>query len=88
MFPADINFKGNPAPSAGLPFFFDSLSGEQKIRRNKMAKKEKLLCKWREDDITKKFDKFSDIVRNPKFVCKKCGRVADKKKWLHKPTAL
>ena len=47
-----------------------------------MAKKEKPLCKWKEDDITKKFDKFSDIVGNPKFVCKKCGRVADKKKMV------
>jgi 3-methyladenine DNA glycosylase/8-oxoguanine DNA glycosylase len=53
-----------------------------------MAKKEKMLCKWKEDDIKKNFDKFSDIVRNPKFVCKKCGRVADKKKWLHKPATL
>ena len=28
FFPADINFKGNPAPSAGLPFFFGRLNGE------------------------------------------------------------
>jgi hypothetical protein len=54
----------------------------------KMAKKEKMLCKWKKDDIDKKLDTLSDIVRNPKFVCKKCGRVADKKKWLHKPVAL
>ena len=53
-----------------------------------MAKKEKLLCKWKEDDINKKFEKFSDIVRNPKFVCKKCGWVAIKKMYLHKPVAL
>ena len=53
-----------------------------------MAKKAKRLCKWKEEDIAEKFDKFSDIVRNPKFVCKKCGRVADKKNWLHKPVAL
>ena len=54
----------------------------------KMAKKAKELCKWKSADITKKFDKFSDIVKNPKLVCTKCGRVADKKKWLHKPVAL
>jgi hypothetical protein len=71
----------------GAWFILSGLSGLG-IRRNKMAKKEKLLCKWKEDDINKKFDKFSDIVRNPKFVCKKCGRVADKKKWLHKPIVL
>jgi hypothetical protein len=59
------------------------------IRKNKMAKKiSKELCKWKQNDITKNLDKFSDIVRNPKFACKKCGRVADKKKWLHKPMAL
>ncbi|MGD8283693.1 MAG: hypothetical protein PVG70_00760 [Desulfobacterales bacterium] len=53
-----------------------------------MAKKTKELCKWKKEDISKKLDKFSDIVKNPKFVCTKCGRVADKKKWLHKPVAL
>ena len=58
------------------------------IKEEVMAKKTKELCKWKEDDINKKFEKFSDIVRNPKFVCKKCGRVADKKKWLHKSAAL
>jgi len=54
----------------------------------KMAAKAKKLCKWKSEDITQKLGKFSDIVRNPQFVCTKCGRVADKKKWLHKPTAL
>jgi 3-methyladenine DNA glycosylase/8-oxoguanine DNA glycosylase len=57
-------------------------------KENKMAKKAKILCKWKQEDITKKFDKYSDIVRNPKFICTKCGRVADKKKWLHEPAAL
>ena len=31
FFPAKINFKGNPTPSAGLPFFFGRLSGNYKI---------------------------------------------------------
>ena len=53
-----------------------------------MAKKDKRMCKWKEDDISEKFDKYINIVINPKFVCKKCGRVADKKKWLHKPASL
>jgi hypothetical protein len=53
-----------------------------------MAQKTKALCKWKQNDITKNLDKFSDIVRNPRFVCTKCGRVADKKKWLHKPVAI
>lgn len=53
-----------------------------------MAKKTKELCKWKQDDIKKNIDDFSDIVRNPKFVCTKCARVAGKKKWLHKPVEL
>jgi hypothetical protein len=53
-----------------------------------MAKKEKQLCKWKEDDISKKLDKIITIVSDPRFVCRKCGRVADKKKWLHKPVPL
>ncbi len=63
-------------------------SSQLKVRADKMAKKEKPLCKWKENDISKKIDKFADIVRNPKFVCKKCGRVADKKNRLHKPAPL
>ncbi|MGD2016355.1 MAG: hypothetical protein PVH37_30490 [Desulfobacterales bacterium] len=53
-----------------------------------MAKKKKELCKWKQDDIKKNLDEFSDIVRSPKFVCVKCGRVANKKKWLHKTAVL
>ena len=53
-----------------------------------MAKKSKELCKWKQKDITNKFDKFSSIVSKPKYACAKCGRVADKKKWLHKPIEL
>ena len=58
------------------------------IKEKKMAAKAKKLCKWKSEDITKKLSKFSDIVREPQFVCIKCGRVADKKKWLHKPATL
>ncbi|MBW2610747.1 MAG: hypothetical protein JRE12_00080 [Deltaproteobacteria bacterium] len=53
-----------------------------------MAKKEKRLCKWKEAAIGDNFDAFKDIVKVPRYVCKKCGRVANKKKWLHKPVAL
>ena len=53
-----------------------------------MAEKEKKLCKWKEDRLTAKLDEFMDIVRQPKFLCEKCGRVADDKKWLHKPISI
>ena len=39
-----------------------------------MAKKGKKLCKWKEDRLTEKLDEFMDIIRKPKFLCKKCGR--------------
>ena len=61
------------------------------LMEDKMGKKEKKakrLCKWKEEDITKKFDELMDIVKNPTFVCKKCGRVADDKKLLHKPSEI
>jgi len=50
-----------------------------------MAKKAKMLCKWNEDDLNEKLDEFIDLIRKPKYICKKCGRVAKKKKWLHQP---
>ncbi len=53
-----------------------------------MAKKTKQLCKWDGKDIRKNFKKFADMVRKPKYVCKKCGRAAAKKIWLHDPAAL
>jgi hypothetical protein len=53
-----------------------------------MAEKEKKLCKWKEDRLAEKLDEFMDIVRQPKFLCEKCGRVADDKKWLHKPISI
>ena len=53
-----------------------------------MAKKEKQLCKWKAEEIAKKFDRYAAIVKNPKYVCQKCGRVANKNKLLHKPAAL
>lgn len=46
------------------------------------------LCKWKKSRIEKHFDDFVKIVRNPKFVCMKCGRVANSKKPLCKPKSL
>jgi hypothetical protein len=54
----------------------------------KMAKKAKKLCTWKKKDVAKNFDTFADIVKNPKFVCKKCGWVSTKKMYLHKPAVL
>lgn len=53
-----------------------------------MAKKEKELCKWKKDEISEGFDSIIKIVEEPKFVCKKCARVSDKKKWLCSPVQM
>jgi riboflavin synthase len=57
-------------------------------RREDMAKEDKKLCKWKEDRLTEKLDELMDIVREPKFLCKKCGRVANDEKLLHKPISI
>lgn len=53
-----------------------------------MAKKAKELCKWKKKDVSENFDQFENIIKNPKYICKNCGWVASKKKWLHKPTSI
>jgi hypothetical protein len=53
-----------------------------------MAKKMKELCKWKQKDVSDNFSSFADIVKKPKYVCKKCGWASTKKKWLHKPTPI
>jgi hypothetical protein len=58
------------------------------VGENKMAKKAKKMCAWKKKDVKGDFDKFADIIRNPKFICKKCGWVSTKKMYLHKPAAL
>ena len=53
-----------------------------------MAKKDKTLCKWKQDEIEKNFDALRDMVANPKYVCRRCGRAVAKKKWVCKPAPL
>jgi len=53
-----------------------------------MAKKEKRLCKWKPEAIMDDLKIFKGMVDSAQFVCKKCGRVANKKRNLHKPVAL
>lgn len=37
----------------------------------------KTLCDWSKRDIEKKAEKLYSIVRDPKFICRKCARVAN-----------
>jgi hypothetical protein len=55
-----------------------------------MGKKEKIkLCKLtKKEFINTNLKEYSELVKNPKFVCTKCGRVAGEKKYLCKPMEL
>jgi hypothetical protein len=61
---------------------------EQFCKRKPMPEKEKHLCKWDKDRLEDKIDALIKIVKNPGFVCRKCGRAANEKKWLCKPVPL
>lgn len=47
-----------------------------------MGKKPKRLCDWKKSQIIDKLDKYRELVLDPRFVCKDCGRVANQKKSL------
>ena len=53
-----------------------------------MPKVSKPLCKWDKDDIKDNFKELKKIVSEPRFICKKCGRVAKKEEYLGKPEEL
>lgn len=48
----------------------------------------KTLCDWSKHDLEKKADKLLKIVRDPRFYCRRCARVAHKSKVLCKPRRL
>ena len=43
---------------------------------------DKKLCKWKKEDYKDEVQKLVKIVKKPKYICTKCGRVAKKEKWL------
>ena len=53
-----------------------------------MAKDRKTLCQWKKDEIKDNFEALKEIVRSPRFVCRKCGRAAAEKRCLCKPAKL
>lgn len=53
-----------------------------------MGDKIKPLCKWKESQYVKELELLKQIVAEPQFVCRECGRAAGEKKWLCKPVRL
>jgi len=53
-----------------------------------MSKKPKEICKWEKGSFDKQMDQLFPIVRDPKFACKTCGRVASARKYLCKALKL
>ena len=53
-----------------------------------MGKDKKTLCKWDSKSREQKLKKYTRLVKNPRLVCVKCGRVAQPKKRLCKPLPL
>jgi hypothetical protein len=51
-------------------------------------KKIKKLCGIKKDGFQAYEDAIINIVKNPRFICKKCLRVANDKKHLCKPSSI
>jgi len=45
----------------------------------------KTICSLSKKDIEKDFKEICEIVKNPKYICLKCGRIANQKNNLCKP---
>jgi len=48
----------------------------------------KTLCDWSKKELEKHPEKLCEIVREPRFYCRKCARVANIAKVLCKPRKL
>ena len=48
----------------------------------------KKLCKWDKKERKEELDKLKDMVRDPAYICRKCGRASISKEFLCKPEKL
>jgi hypothetical protein len=53
-----------------------------------MTMKQKMLCRMSRDEIEAHLDELTELVSPARHICKKCARVANKKKVLCKPVKL
>jgi hypothetical protein len=60
--------------------------GEMGKKSKDLAKVE--LCKWDKGSYEKNLETVMDIVNNPRYICKTCGRAARLKKNLCKAVSL
>jgi hypothetical protein len=48
----------------------------------------KTMCKYKKEKIEENLETLKQIVKNPKYICRKCARVAKEEKYLCKPLTL
>ncbi len=46
------------------------------------------LCDWKKRDLEKHPERLLELVRDPRYYCRKCARVANRSKVLCKPRKL
>jgi hypothetical protein len=58
------------------------------FKRGLMSSKEKTLCELKKDCLKENPQDYKKLVRDARFLCKKCGRVARDEERLCKPVSL
>lgn len=53
-----------------------------------MADDKKTMCKFKKEKIEENLKVIRKIVINPKFICRKCARIANDEAYLCKPLTL
>jgi hypothetical protein len=53
-----------------------------------MSADTKTLCKYKKEKIEENLETLKKIVKDPKFICRKCARSAKDDKYLCKPATL